>query len=237
MVFKRYDWPITVKVPLLVMALMLGISFVISNTVLSRLADTQERHLRTLSRAYIDGLSANLMPHMLREDVWEVFDTLDRARSVYAGLNALNTIVLNSSDRIIAASDPKSFPTAQPISPDILKSLDRDGTLLIDEGKRTARLLKAVSAQGQHIGGIYTELDISALLCRAADGAVATHSDECGAHGLSNGCRLLGGPAHGSAGAHARRLSGAGQRRAHGSHAGLAACLGDRRVPPAVPPL
>jgi signal transduction histidine kinase len=143
---------------------MLGISFVISNTVLSRLADTQERHLQTLSRAYIDGLSANLMPHMLREDVWEVFDTLDRARSVYAGLNALNTIVLNSSDRIIAASDPKSFPTAQPISPDILKSLDRDGTLLIDEGKRTARLLNAVSAQGQHIGGIYTELDISALL-------------------------------------------------------------------------
>jgi hypothetical protein len=69
MFFKRSDWPISVKVPLLVMALMLGISFVISNTVLSRLADTQERHLQTLSRAYIDGLSANLMPHMLREDV------------------------------------------------------------------------------------------------------------------------------------------------------------------------
>ena len=81
-----------------------------------------------------------------------------------AGLNALNTVVLNASDRIIAASDPKAFPTGQPIAPDILKGLDRDGTLAINEGNRRARLLAAVRAQGQHIGSIYTELDISALL-------------------------------------------------------------------------
>jgi signal transduction histidine kinase len=93
-----------------------------------------------------------------------VFDTLDRARSEDAGLDPLNTVVLNASDRVIAASDPKSFPTSQPIAPDLLRDLDRYGTLAINEAKQTARLLYAVSAQGQHVGNIYTELDISALL-------------------------------------------------------------------------
>ncbi len=158
------ELPITVKVPLLVTVFMLAISFVISNTVLSRLAQTQERHLQTLSRAYVDGLSANLVPNILREDVWEVFDTLDRARSVYAGLNAVNTVVLNSSGRVIAASDPIAFPTAKPIQSEILKGLERNGQLLIDEDRRTARLLIGVDVQGQHVGSIYTELDISALL-------------------------------------------------------------------------
>ncbi|NJM35090.1 MAG: HAMP domain-containing histidine kinase [Rhodomicrobium sp.] len=163
-ILKPFDWPITIKVPILVMTLMLAISFVISNAVLSRLSDTQERQLQTLSRIYVDGLSANLVQQILREDVWEVFDTLDRSRSNEAGLNALSTVVLNASDRVIAASDPKSFPTGQPIAASTLAGLDRNGTLLIDERRETARLLSAVRSQGQQIGGIFTELDISALL-------------------------------------------------------------------------
>lgn len=59
---RRLEWPITIKVPLLVMLLMLAISMVISNTVLTRLAETQERHLQTLSQAYLDGLSGTLLP-------------------------------------------------------------------------------------------------------------------------------------------------------------------------------
>jgi signal transduction histidine kinase len=162
---RPWELPITVKVPLLVSAFMLMISLVISNTVLSRLAQTQERHLQTLSRAYVDGLSASLVPHILREDVWEVYDTLDRARSVYAGLNAQNTIVLNSAGRIIAASDPRAFPIGQTIEPALLGNAGADdGELVIDETQRTARMLATVDVQGQHIGSIYTELDISELL-------------------------------------------------------------------------
>ncbi len=156
--------PITVKVPLLVSAFMLAISFVISNTVLSRLAQTQERHLHTLSRAYVEGMSANLVPYILREDVWEVFDTLERARSVYAGLNALNTVVMNAANKVIAASDPVAFPTGQAIDPEALIGLKRNGRLLIEEQQETARLLASVIVQGQTVGSVYTELDISELL-------------------------------------------------------------------------
>ncbi|WP_170937043.1 MULTISPECIES: HAMP domain-containing sensor histidine kinase [Rhodomicrobium] len=161
---RASEWPIAIKVPLLVMLLMLAISFVITNTVLTRLAQTQERHLQTLSRAYLDGLGGTLLPHILREDVWEVFDTLDRARSVYAGLNAVTTIVLNPAKRVIAASDPKAFPTGQAVTPDLLAGLGVDGRLLIDEDKGTARMLDAVRLQGQAVGSVYTELDVSALM-------------------------------------------------------------------------
>ena len=161
---RASEWPIAIKVPLLVMLLMLAISFVISNAVLTRLAETQERHLQTLSRAYLDGLGGTLLPHILHEDVWEVFDTLDRARSIYAGLNALTTIVLNPANRIIAASDPKAFPTGQPLATELLEGLSTNGKLLIDEDKRTARMLDAMTLQGQKVGGLYTELDVSALI-------------------------------------------------------------------------
>jgi signal transduction histidine kinase len=161
---KVSEWPIAIKVPALVMLLMLAISFVISNTVLRRLAETQERHLQTLSRAYLDGLGGTLLPHILHEDVWEVFDTLDRARSIYAGLNILTTIVLNPGNRIIAASDPKAFPTGQPLAMELLEGLGTNGRLLIDDDKRTARILDAVTLQGQKVGGVYAQFDVSALI-------------------------------------------------------------------------
>jgi signal transduction histidine kinase len=160
---KPSEWPITVKVPLIVMMLMLAISFIISNTVLRRLADTQERSLRALSQAYLDGLSVMLLPNILREDIWEVFDGLDRARTAHAGLNALNTIVLNSANRVIAATSPKDFPSGKLIDPETLGGFAY-GALRIDPRRQTAQVRNAVTVQGRTIGSIYTELDISALL-------------------------------------------------------------------------
>ncbi|WP_170144325.1 sensor histidine kinase [Dichotomicrobium thermohalophilum] len=103
------------------------------------------------------------MPHILREDVWEVFDTLDRARPDSAGLNVATTIVLNAAGDVIAASDPIRFPTGRPIPEWMLKGLE-DGALQIDETNETARLRHPVRTQGQHVGSIYTELEISHLL-------------------------------------------------------------------------
>ena len=67
-------------------------------------------------------------------------------------------------NRVIAASNPDGFPTGQPISPQTLTGLADDGTVLLDEARRTARMLNVVTTQGQPVGSIYAELDISALL-------------------------------------------------------------------------
>jgi signal transduction histidine kinase len=161
--FRPSEWPFTVKVPLLVMLLMLAISFVISNAVLTRLAATQQRSLQSVSRTYLHGLTVNLSPHILREDVWEVFDILDRARSSSTGLEARHTVVLNPANRIIAASDPRRFPTGQSLALGPLQQVDADGSLSFDPDGASARTLGDVTVQGRKIGSIYTELDISAL--------------------------------------------------------------------------
>ncbi len=157
------DWPITIRVPLLVITLMMTISVIISNVVLYRLAQTQESHLRTVSQTYLDGLDASLLPYILREDVWEVFDTLERATPDSAGLTVVRTIVLNAVGDVIAASDPLRFPTGRPLPAEMTRALT-DGELEINEAGQTARLLHAVRTQGQQVGSIYTELEISGLL-------------------------------------------------------------------------
>jgi len=157
------NWPITIRVPLLVITLMVAVSAIISNSVLTRLAQTQESHLRAVSQTYLDGLDASLLPYILREDVWEVFDTLERATPDSAGLRVVSTSVLNAGGDVIAASDPLRFPTGQPLPAQMTRVLT-DGELEINEADETARLLHAVKTQGQKVGSIYTEMDISGLL-------------------------------------------------------------------------
>ena len=87
------NWPLAWKVPLLAAGLMIGVAVLISQFVLSRLASDQESNLRLLTSAYLDGLSAAVLPSAQRADVWEAFDALDRARSHYTGVNVRFAIV------------------------------------------------------------------------------------------------------------------------------------------------
>jgi len=60
------SWPITIKVPLAVVALMILVGLVLSERVLARLTETQQRHLVELSQSYLDGLSSAIAPSILR---------------------------------------------------------------------------------------------------------------------------------------------------------------------------
>ena len=75
------NWPLAWKVPLLAAGLMIGVAAVISQFVLNRLESDQEINLRLLTNAYLDGLSAAVLPAAIRSDAWEAFDALDRART------------------------------------------------------------------------------------------------------------------------------------------------------------
>jgi hypothetical protein len=64
------SWPLAWKVPLLVAVLMVGIAALISQVVLTRLRSDQETNLRLLTSAYLDGVSAAVLPTALRGDTW-----------------------------------------------------------------------------------------------------------------------------------------------------------------------
>ena len=162
--------PLTIKVPLLVVALMIAISAAISERVMSRLAETQERHLGELASAYLDGLAGSLVPHVLRADIWEVFDTIDRSLVLYESVRPVETIVTGPDGAVIAATDPRRVPSLGPL-PGAYRAI-ADGGGEIDETSGHARLRRTVRYQGTEIGDIYTLVDVAPLL--AERGRVVT---------------------------------------------------------------
>ena len=120
------DWPITVRVPVLVAALMIAVSAVITDRVLSRLDETQRQHFQELAAAYLDGLSSSLIPPVLREDVWETFDILDRARNLYRGLKINGTVVTNGNGIVLASAHPRSIPPYSRVPEEIVNRFRGD---------------------------------------------------------------------------------------------------------------
>lgn len=162
-------WPLSFKVPLLVAVLMFTASAIITNRVLARLEENQEQHLQQLASAYLDGLSASLIPSVFRGDVWEVFDTLDRSRERYRGLNVRWTIVTNAEGKILAASDPAKFPSDTAAEKQVLAHFTEGSEVILNEDKATAFLLRPLPYQDREIGKIYAEADIGALLQERSD--------------------------------------------------------------------
>jgi signal transduction histidine kinase len=159
-----FAWPVSVRVPVVVALLMVLISIAVSNRVLARLEETQERNLKALSSAYLDGLSASLIPSVVREDVWEVFDILDRSRERYSGLNVQWAAVTNGENRTIAASAPELFPPLEMLPLSTTSKFSPGNDVSLDEARKEARMVRSLAYQGKEIGHIYAVADITSLL-------------------------------------------------------------------------
>lgn len=154
--------PISYRVPMLVALLMVVISAVISERVLDRLSRTQEAFLDGLASTYLDGLSAAVLPAVLRDDVWEVFDALDRSATSHAEISAVETVVTDAGGRVLAASDPHRIPSYSPLPTDYT---DRYGVgiVTIDEDQLTGFARRELVYQGQHVGTIHAAFDVAHL--------------------------------------------------------------------------
>ncbi|WP_246668969.1 sensor histidine kinase [Ancylobacter sp. TS-1] len=146
------------KVPLAVAALMVLVGVVLSERVLSRLDQSQERHLRELAQSYLDGLSSAIAPSILRDDVWEVFDAIERAQQLNKSLRPAETIVANADDRVIAASDPRLHPVGKAVATSIVDATGQ-GTFRFDSGADQAYAQRELSYPGRKVGTIYASFD------------------------------------------------------------------------------
>ena len=156
-------WPTTVKVPLLVVLLMVAAAVFFSHQVLQRLSATQQRHLGELAGAYLDGLSSALLPHVLREDIWEVFDQLDRSRHDYTGLETLNTLVVGADGTVLAATDPRRYPSTSRPPAELPARFNGDSDLVLVENEARAYARRALIYQDRPLGWIFSEIDIQGL--------------------------------------------------------------------------
>jgi signal transduction histidine kinase len=166
------SWPITVKVPVAVASLMLLVGFVLSERVLSRLDETQERHLVELSQSYLDGLSSAIIPSILREDNWEIFDAITRMHAINKSLHPTETIVTNAEGAVIAASDPKQHPVDSIIKPKRAGS-ETLASFSFNVGGDSASAVRVLSYPGRVAGIIYTTFDTRHLAAERRDVVIA----------------------------------------------------------------
>lgn len=154
------DIPVSFRVPVIVAVLMVAISAVISERVLDRLSRTQESFLDGMAGSYLDGLSAAVLPAVLRGDVWEVFDALDRSRASYEAMSPIETVVAGADGKVLAASDPTRIPSYSQLPADYVT---RYGTtdLTLDSGAATGFARRDLVHQGQVVGTIHAAFDVS----------------------------------------------------------------------------
>jgi signal transduction histidine kinase len=167
--FFLFSWPVSVRVPLVVALLMIIISVAVSNRVLTRLQETQERNLQQLAAAYLDGVTTSLIPAVVNDDPWETFDILDRSRERYRGVNVQWVAVTNTDGQVIAASDPTRFPTFERLPQDVASLFDSGREVSLDEESATARMSRPLTYQDIDMGRIYAAADIADLMRERGD--------------------------------------------------------------------
>jgi two-component system, OmpR family, sensor kinase len=156
--------PITARVPLIVTVFMLTVSIFTSERVLSRLIDTQMRHIQALADVYLDGLALALVDSMIREDVWQVFDVLDRSQQRPGEIKPSETIVAGTDGFVIASSDPIRIPSQARVPASYVGSVSQPGKVAIAEDTKRAYVRRDVLYENLRIGSIYAALDIAPLL-------------------------------------------------------------------------
>ena len=155
--------PLSLKLPLLAAAMMVLVGAVASQQVLRALAQVQDARVQELAQMHVEGLSVALGPLVLRRDVWEVYDTLDRASQGGEGRRMILTAVADDTGRVLAATDPSRVPMDSAIA-DLAEGAAALEDLSVGGSDPVLRLLAPLIYQGRMVGQIVTELDVSDLL-------------------------------------------------------------------------
>ena len=164
-----FNWSLALRVPAVVVVLMVSVSIAVTNRVLNRLEETQNRHLAQLAGAYLDGLSSALLPHMLRDDVWEVYDVLERAGQRYKGLDIAWTTVTDAGDLVMASSQPQKFALQTRLPGKISNRYVAAVEVSVDQAGGIANLKRIIVHQDRPIGAIYAEVQIGPLISERSE--------------------------------------------------------------------
>lgn len=156
--------PLSAKLPLLAAALMVLVGAVASQQVLRALTRVQDARVQEIAQMHVEGLSVALGPLVLRRDIWEVYDTLERASKGRDGQRMLLTVVADERGRVLAASDPRRVPLDSQITDTLAGAAVALEDLSVGGSDPVLRLLVPLLFEGRAVGQIASELDVSDLL-------------------------------------------------------------------------
>lgn len=157
--------PISVKLPLVVIVFMGAVAAIVSERVLTRLAEAQTRHLEDLAAVHLDTLASALVEPLVRDDVWEAFALIERAHASQAGLKPTLTVVARADGTVLAASDPRAVPAFAPVPPDLAGAAGPAGWSLAPTGDAAQALARReVTSGGVRLGSIHARFDVTPFL-------------------------------------------------------------------------
>ncbi|MBI1219396.1 MAG: HAMP domain-containing protein [Rhodobacteraceae bacterium] len=133
-----------------------------SQQVLSALTRLQEQKLRELAQVQLDGLEVATLPSILHQDVWEVYDTLDRAARASKGMRATLLVVGDAQGKVLAASDPRRAPVGEPMA-QFTSNATPVKDLRLPSGADFIRVVAPVKYHDETIGTIAAEMDVRDL--------------------------------------------------------------------------
>lgn len=165
-------WPITIRVAATTAVLMVLLGLLASQQVLSTLGRLQDARLREYARLHVEGLAVALGPFALHKDVWEVYDTLDRARANSSGERILLTVVADDRGRVLAATDPARAPVDSAIAA-FADDAVAVSKITAAHGASVVRVMAPLSVQGRNVGQVVTELDVSDVVTQRRHAALA----------------------------------------------------------------
>ncbi len=156
--FRPSRWPTSVKVPVLLAAMMVVVAAGISKAVLDRLEDSQQTHLQELKSVFLQGLATALQPYVIRRDPWEVFDVLDRARERYSAVKASVTVVIGADGKVLASSNPEQFPIGSQPPAELLKL---SSALDLDDPRGAIWIKREMNEAGVYVGFVAALVDVT----------------------------------------------------------------------------
>ncbi len=146
---------------------MVLLGIVASQQVLRTLGQVQTERVRELATTHVEALSVALGPLVLRNDVWEVYDTLERAAASSSKGRIVFTAVSDASGQVLAASDPARAPVGSPFDALAQDAQTLDGLSL--SGSHSAiKLTAPLVFQGRIVGRIASELNVADLVAERA---------------------------------------------------------------------
>lgn len=164
----RLRVPLIWRMPLAVIMLMFLVSAAITERVLNRLESIQETYLQSIADSYLDGVTASISPSVLREDIWEIYDALERMKPFNTAIVPVETIVTTPARNILAATDPAKYPSLEQMNAPQFEGF-ADGKIRIERKAGLAYLKRDIVYQKSTIGRIYTMFDARLLLAERRD--------------------------------------------------------------------
>jgi signal transduction histidine kinase len=155
--------PISLRIPLMTAALMVLVGIIASQQVLSNLGDIQDARVREVAQLHVEALAVALGPNVLRKDVWEVYDTLDRAIDRAAMQRMTFAAVADNSGRVLAATDPERAPLDSSISA-LIPGTQNMEDISVTGNEPHIRLLSNIVYQNRVVGQILMEMNVADLL-------------------------------------------------------------------------